>query len=58
MVKIAVAPLTGAWIEIVAVSGKQPPMRVAPLTGAWIEIGASGKVDESVVRRSPHGSVD
>ena len=36
-----VAPLTGAWIEIV--NDRVPKMgtAVAPLTGAWIEIKAA-----------------
>ena len=33
-----VAPLAGAWIEIVMRSFRQPGGGVAPLAGAWIEI--------------------
>ena len=33
-----VAPLVGAWIEIVVTSGKSESLTVAPLVGAWIEI--------------------
>ena len=33
-----VAPLVGAWIEIVTVSPKTANANVAPLVGAWIEI--------------------
>ena len=34
-----VAPLAGAWIEIVHIFRKADPLSVvAPLAGAWIEI--------------------
>ena len=33
-----VAPLVGAWIEILTSLQKQYNTRVAPLVGAWIEI--------------------
>ena len=33
-----VAPLAGAWIEIVSEFEKLPPADVAPLAGAWIEM--------------------
>ena len=33
-----VAPLVGAWIEIVLVSVRPYFISVAPLVGAWIEI--------------------
>ena len=33
-----VAPLVGAWIEIVLSKGESSPGEVAPLVGAWIEI--------------------
>ena len=35
----AVAPFTGAWIEIGASSAWRASLGVAPFTGAWIEIG-------------------
>ena len=38
MAKIAVAPLVGAWIEIVQDLYCRKQMKVAPLVGAWIEI--------------------
>ena len=38
MCKIAVAPLVGAWIEIVILRRKGGVSKVAPLVGAWIEI--------------------
>ena len=34
----SVAPLAGAWIEIMTVDGECIPKNVAPLAGAWIEI--------------------
>ena len=33
-----VAPLVGAWIEIIAFVILSPAFSVAPLVGAWIEI--------------------
>ena len=33
-----VAPLAGAWIEIVLTKIARSPLPVAPLAGAWIEI--------------------
>ena len=38
MAKIAVAPLVGAWIEIVYSVNGDLYKQVAPLVGAWIEI--------------------
>ncbi len=35
-----VAPLVGAWIEIVPKRRVQAPTYVAPLVGAWIEIAS------------------
>ena len=35
---VVVAPLVGAWIEILHKSMKSLPLHVAPLVGAWIEI--------------------
>ena len=34
----SVAPLVGAWIEILSVMATPPTAPVAPLVGAWIEI--------------------
>ena len=34
----AVAPFTGAWIEIWMIRNEKGNERVAPFTGAWIEI--------------------
>ena len=36
--RIAVAPLAGAWIEILVESQNALKRKVAPLAGAWIEI--------------------
>ena len=38
MAKIAVAPLVGAWIEMLVVELIIKRNAVAPLVGAWIEI--------------------
>ena len=35
---MAVAPFTGAWIEISLKILEYMPLQVAPFTGAWIEI--------------------
>ena len=35
---VTVAPLVGAWIEIVVVATNSHLLYVAPLVGAWIEI--------------------
>ena len=51
MCKIAVAPLVGAWIEILILSPAYSYLVVAPLVGAWIEIIAgisSGASSRSV----------
>ena len=36
--RIPVAPLAGAWIEIVIPDNQPETVSVAPLAGAWIEI--------------------
>ncbi len=38
----AVAPLAGAWIEMIMFSGQAGAGKVAPLAGAWIEITKCG----------------
>ena len=38
MAKIAVAPLVGAWIEIIYMEDSFHLIAVAPLVGAWIEM--------------------
>ena len=55
---ISVAPLVGAWIEIVAwVEHYKKGILVAPLVGAWIEI-LHIRYTFSASSRSPRGSVD
>ena len=53
-----VAPLAGAWIEIVFTSGSPLMDVVAPLAGAWIEIVYAGTTGFDSAGRSPRGSVD
>ena len=36
--RLSVAPLVGAWIEIIKPSNSKSRANVAPLVGAWIEI--------------------
>ena len=43
MAKIAVAPLVGAWIEIMIIDMDDDIKYVAPLVGAWIEISVKTK---------------
>ena len=38
LIRIIVAPFTGAWIEIQAMMQELSQKPVAPFTGAWIEI--------------------
>ena len=54
----AVAPFTGAWIEINSLTYKNYFTPVAPFTGAWIEIVVGFVWAEKEARRSLHGSVD
>ena len=58
MAKIAVAPLVGAWIEILQIKIKADATSVAPLVGAWIEIQLSVESGQVSICRSPRGSVD
>ena len=44
---ISVAPLVGAWIEIVVYCVKAITKTVAPLVGAWIEIGLGVSFEQS-----------
>ena len=53
-----VAPLVGAWIEIISAPTAFEESVVAPLVGAWIEILNQGVQGSSPWRRSPRGSVD
>ena len=54
----AVAPFTGAWIEITAPTGYPYGHLVAPFTGAWIEIRRRQKLASRHPRRALHGRVD
>ena len=58
MAKIAVAPLVGAWIEIIETYDEGSAKTVAPLVGAWIEIAVPADRYGGGMRRSPRGSVD
>ena len=57
-VDYAVAPLVGAWIEIVIVMWHKTTNNVAPLVGAWIEIPVAPNLVLTSPSRSPRGSVD
>ena len=54
----SVAPLAGAWIEIVCRAKENMMIFVAPLAGAWIEIRLLSPSTAKNSRRSPRGSVD
>ena len=54
----AVAPYTGAWIEIATATAKIGKTNVAPYTGAWIEIIAKNSAVVCLVCRTLHGCVD
>ena len=53
-----VAPLAGAWIEIINRIARRKQKIVAPLAGAWIEITVSKTYVTQTTCRSPRGSVD
>ena len=53
-----VAPLAGAWIEILSDSNICCDVVVAPLAGAWIEICFPTHATDTLYSRSPRGSVD
>ena len=53
-----VAPLVGAWIEIMQCIKALSSRYVAPLVGAWIEIYHDRTVFLYEPSRSPRGSVD
>ena len=58
LAEIAVAPLVGAWIEIIRLAQRVRLRAVAPLVGAWIEITFRNTIALLKIRRSPRGSVD
>ncbi len=53
MAKIAVAPLVGAWIEIMHGCRESTRKEVAPLVGAWIEIKDSDGAISTAVLVAP-----
>ena len=53
-----VAPLVGAWIEILGIIAETLYQLVAPLVGAWIEIFFTFPYFADKSRRTPRGSVD
>ena len=58
MYPITVAPLVGAWIEILYTPPQIKIVTVAPLVGAWIEISCSKSLGKLPLSRSSRGSVD
>ena len=58
MKEVLVAPLVGAWIEIIESKHKCVSVLVAPLVGAWIEIAQDHGGLSHLRSRSPRGSVD
>ena len=54
----AVAPFTGAWIEITVPGEGRPALTVAPFTGAWIEISPPSPHLVVGDGRTLHGCVD
>ena len=56
--KVEVAPLGGAWIEILCKLDKALIAKVAPLGGAWIEITLETTLLISTLGRTPRGCVD
>ena len=54
----AVAPFTGAWIEMKNVIKYRPFLIVAPFTGAWIEILIPVTKAVKDRGRTLHGCVD
>ena len=53
-----VAPLAGAWIEIMNRQTLPGIRKVAPLAGAWIEMLSVAEQTSVETGRSPRGSVD
>ena len=54
----AVAPRTGAWIEMSQKMVTEQGSGVAPRTGAWIEISMMPSMTFIAPGRPPHGGVD
>ena len=55
---LCVAPLAGAWIEMIEAIKDHSYDNVAPLAGAWIEIRCTWNQSRDQRSRSPRGSVD
>ena len=55
--EMAVAPLVGAWVEILNITEPQKVYMVAPLVGAWVEIWVELTIQPPSSGRSPRGSV-
>ena len=55
---LIVAPLVGAWIEILLFFSSSSSLSVAPLVGAWIEITEDKEHKMKALGRSSRGSVD
>ena len=55
---IHVAPLAGAWIEMLTGGGQRLLPDVAPLAGAWIEIKCALWLESLQDGRPPRGGVD
>ena len=53
-----VAPLVGAWIEILILAQRKLEKWVAPLVGAWIEISGIRDIKRYLLGRSSCRSVD
>ena len=49
----SVAPLVGAWIEIITEHPVETGYNVAPLVGAWIEIQYFRRYDEEEAKSHP-----
>ncbi len=54
----SVAPLVGAWIEMLYTGQLKQQQLVAPLVGAWIEMAQIGSKNQQTISRSSRGSVD
>ena len=54
----SVAPLAGAWIEMLRCGCCVSAKRVAPLAGAWIEIQWAPPLRSPTSGRPPRGGVD
>jgi len=55
---LIVAPFTGAWIEMNAITEEESIYVVAPFTGAWIEMGGRSTRSTGSRCRTLHGCVD